>query len=200
MSMIKVPALPTYEELVQSNMRDIKSFVTRIERIQEYGFPIIHDKTIEILRKFLRNKKVVEIGSGNGYLAYYLEQAGVDITAVNNYCSGDYNSLNWKDFYYKRDRQEDARYHYYYYNKYNCIIMSWPDSGDDLAYLVAKRMKKDRILIYQGESKYGCTANDNFFNYIEKYFRQIKPIQRLLNDKHLQYFGIHDYWYILKKN
>jgi len=49
--------------------------------------------------------------------------------------------------------------------------MSWPPYSNDIAIKVLKKMRMvnpDCMMVYIGEGKSGCTANDEFFSLIEE--------------------------------
>lgn len=159
------------------------NFSTRMKFISTYGFILLHNKLLTQLANFLYGKKVADIGSGSGYLSLRLLELGVNITAIDNHSSRpDYFKTIWK-----HDINQDATK--MDLDSYDVIILAWPEM-DDTAFKIAQQIKPHQQLIFQGEGCGGCTANDNFFNYIEKFFKQ----EELFSDTHLSFFGIHDSW------
>lgn len=123
--------------------------------------------------------KIVEIYSGTGYWAYFLNLLGCEIEC--------YDDFSW-DLYYKK-------FGLYFETKninscsleslINCNLMiGWPPYSDNrcLEYL---KIIQPRKLIYIGEV-YGCCGTEQFFDYIENNFKLKKKIELS------RWGGIHD--------
>lgn len=177
---------------------DITKFTVHWEFREAYianiAFPLYTTEVISTLLCFLRGKKVLEVGSGIGYLAHVLSEKGIDITTIDNlstkYCFG-------RNLIIKCDKQVLAFGKIK--SKYDVVIMSWPDYESVFASRIISEMHKGQVLIYQGEGWGGCTGNDKFFRKLNKSFREIDILSDKLNHHHVQFNGIHDWWYVYRK-
>src|SRR5260370_33849015 len=52
--------------------------------IREFGFVILTQETLDVLVQLLTPYKVLDAGSGTGYIAKALEDAGVNVTAADS--------------------------------------------------------------------------------------------------------------------
>ena len=160
--------------------------------IKYSGYALLTWEVINFLSKFL-NGNCLEIISGSGYLTWALKQKNINIIATDNF-SWDINFEKWIDI-----EQLDAISAINKYGKaLTYIIASWFPYDDNLAYecLIAVRKinPKCKMLIIT-ESKFGCCANDKFFDNIEiinnKYIDEI-------NNIYTSWFGIYDKFMLIK--
>lgn len=177
-----------------------EQYEARQKHIQFLGFPIITKEVINELSSFLGNMKVADLGCGTGYISAALKSRGVNIDAYDNYSSnysvGKMNNAQYCEIhnvdYFEIDLEQ-----------YHAILMSWPDYDSDNAFKIASKMKPGQILIYQGESKGGCTADDKFFDLIddETQFFELIDMYYILNEYHVNFakISIRDHWRIYRK-
>lgn len=163
--------------------------------IASVGFPIYTSETLEKLVRFLDGKKVVDVGCGTAFLAKQLQDRGINVTPVDNYVSSYREGLSFKNRSFTKVVCKDASK--LHFSKYDVVIMSWPDYDSDFAERIVKRMRPGQILIYQGEGTYGCTGNDAFHYFL---CDRCSRIDNDLNDHHVQFYAIHDWWYIYRKD
>ena len=123
---------------------------------QRYSFAVPTDESV---RRIAYYSPIVEIGAGLGYWASLLDEVGCDIIAYdthpgaeNHWIEDDYSP--WfevkecsPDFVPPADR---------------ALFLCWPPYDITMASDVLSRYKGD-TLIYIGESKDGCCADDAFF-------------------------------------
>jgi len=66
----------------------------------------------------------------------------------------------------------------------NCLMMIWPLYDDPMAYNGLINFNGNK-LIYIGEWKNGCTANDEFFDLLNKQWKIVKTVNifTVFNDK-----------------
>ena len=161
----------------------------------QHSFPILDSnnvKTLELLiKKHIPKPKAIEVMSGNGWLSYWLSQAGIEIIATTD-------NMSWsKQFDFKSTPVEieklDCVEAVKKYKEANLVIMSWPYM-DSNAHKVIKSLRKDQWLLYIGESWGGCTADDAFFKYVERYCNSFES-----DFVFKQFQGIHDYPELIKK-
>lgn len=172
----------------------------REQHIKFLGFPIITKEVIFELASFLGEMKVADLGCGTGYISAALKARGVNIDAYDDYSStysvGTMNNVQYC-------KVENVDYFNIDLDHYNAILMSWPDYDSDNAYKIASKMKSGQILIYQGEGKGGCTADDKFFDLIldETQFVELIDMYYVLGEYHVRFknIGIQDSWYVYRK-
>jgi hypothetical protein len=174
-------ALAEYKIIVKD---ELEGAFTRNKFIKLYGFVLLHSELLQNLACYLRGQKVIDIGSGSGYLSYKLQREGINMTAADD--------TSWNKCFDKIWKHDTTSIDI---NNFDTIILSWPPMNNDLALQIAKQIKPNQTLIYQGELSGGCTANDEFFEYIESNFN-INPI---FTNLHVTFPGKHDGWYELTK-
>jgi hypothetical protein len=167
----------------------------RTRHIGECGFPILTKEVLDLLVPYLLGKKVVDVGCGTGYLASILHNAGVRIDAVDNrstqYSMG---TLVARHFSVTETDVKELDL-----SLYDVVIMSWPDYNNDFAVTVCENMKVGQVLPYQGEHKYGCCADEAFFDLLDSEFKEYDHVYGRLNSGHCTFGGIHDRWHVFKK-
>jgi len=155
----------------------------------KYAWSIPHKKALEVIAS---HGPIVEIGAGNGYWAYLLANMGVDVVAydiaTDSGMYGGTNSSYWKLWFEveKGDERMAAKY------KDRSLFLCWPAYNSPMAEKALKSYKGDTV-IYIGEDKGGCTANDKFFVNLEKNFDEVESIELHV------WPGIHDRLYIFKR-
>lgn len=127
--------------------------------------------------------------AGTGYWAYLLSARGIDCLAFdqNPPQAGENKNLwhpNATPFMevVELDAVDAVKQH----GKSRSLFLSWPPYKSSVAHDVLQAYTGD-TLIYIGEGRRGCTADNDFFDLIEKEWR--------LGDVHLlpQWDGIHDF-------
>ncbi|WNV45924.1 S-adenosyl-L-methionine-dependent methyltransferase [Aeromonas phage AerS_266] len=146
-----------------------------------------------ILSNYLKGKKVLEVASGTGYLAAHMKDAG-----VNNYTAVDLQETHyWKEAKLfegvKGNALESIN------DNYDVIVMTWPEYDDPFGAKVLDKMSNGQILIYQGEFHGGCTGDDRMFELLDKQFTELEDISYQLNDNHVRFSGIYDFWGVYVK-
>ena len=174
--------------------RDImKPFMLRRDFTRAYGFAILTQETREELVHFLGTKKVLDAGSGTGYISKALHDAGVDVTAADN----DHGSYGFET-HHKRDVNADATS--LLPGDFEAVLLVWPCYSKPFGHEVISAMRAGQILVFQGEGHGGCTADDAFFEELES--ERWSPLSELsdkLNEGHIQFPGIHDTWSVYQR-
>ena len=187
----------------------MNAYAIREQYIARVGFPIYTEETVATLVKFLKDKRVFDVGSGSGFLSAVLGINFIEVRAIDSdittYSSGKRkNGSNW-DYIYRKDVSSDAVDYLKTANKHgippDVIIMCWPDYQKTFARDILKAMKPNQILIYQGEGSWGCTGDEEFHDMLNnpKIVTELDYMSEKLNSTHAQFEGIHDYWYVYKK-
>ena len=145
--------------------------------IKNMGFVLISKEWIIDLSQWIGKRKCLELMSGLGALSYGLRIQGVNIIATDNYSWRE--KANGEDSLLRNDNKTWTHVENLgaleavekYGGNVDIIIMSWPPYDDEITVKVLKRMRDINpscIMIYIGEGKGGCTANDEFFTMFEK--------------------------------
>lgn len=162
------------------------------ERRRKYteknGWFIPTEETVGILAEYLKDKKVLEVASGTGYLAAHLRQRGVaDYTAVDLYVNyWEVDSPNYGS------TVGDALEHVN--QDYNVVVMAWPPYNAPFGRKVVQQMRGGQTLVLQGEGWGGCTGSDQMFQALDDYFVRDDELTDRLNEHHIQFESIHDEW------
>lgn len=169
----------------------------RRKYIGEHAWCILTQECADRLGRFLgKFNNVIEVFAGTGYIANHLREAS---GLGRKYRAYDPCRSHWK---------EDQRPNYGFtrkgcfnvnLKKADCVVMCWPNYAQDLAYRIARKMVSGQTLIYQGEGWGGCTGDDDFHEYLDTNFHRLEARDEMINDKHVQWDGIHDYWHIYVK-
>lgn len=145
-------------------------------------------ESVTILAQFLQGKKVVEPGAGTGYLAAHLRRMGVT----------DYNAVDSQESHFEPGTLTygiivgDAVNHIN--DSYDAVVLTWPSYNTPFGANVVRRMTPGQVLYYQGENEGGCTGDDEMFDLLHDHFEVDQEQSALLNEHHVQFDGIHDYW------
>lgn len=190
------PGLPKSEYLFLSR-NIISSMNLRNQYIADYGFCLFTAEVLAALKRYLVGKKVLEAGSGSGWLADWLANNGVDIQAADR---ADYRVV--RDSYpmrkvYRLDHHGDVVD--LLPGEFDVVILVWPNYNTDFGAKVIKAMKPGQVLIFEGEGPGGCTADDAFFDLFDSEFTERSLQSKVLNLHHKMFDGIHDQWSVLVK-
>lgn len=160
------------------------------------GYCLLSNNWIKPLANFIGNRHCLEVMSGNGSLTYALRAAGAKIIPTDNrswLIANPDESSPWVNDIEDLDAVEAvARYG----SSVDFIIMSWPPYDQPTASLVLEKMREVNSnckLIYIGESQYGCTADDRFFEIAKFEPNEVIDSLPYINVRHL-----HDNIYLIK--
>jgi len=166
---------PYLDEVI--TLCDDMMFIRREELIKKYSFAIPSEEALNLIAKY---SPIIEVGSGGGYWAYCLKQLGVDILCFD--CKKEYKHNVEHDKWCKaRNRSEEISKDY----PERTLFLCWASYNTPMAYNCIKAFK-GKNLIYIGEEEGGCTANEDFYNYVGENFNLIKQLNIP------QWLGIHD--------
>ncbi len=148
--------------------------------IGDFSYSIPNEKAIECMAKFIGKDKCLEVGAGLGLWAYLL----IKDYNINMIVTDD-NSTHYEQETRKLNKYCDiidlnAENAVKKYKEANVLLMIWPPYDNDLAVSAVKKFKGNKI-IYVGEAKGGCTGTDDFFNLLDKEWKEIKPENNINN-------------------
>ncbi|MBU1690650.1 MAG: hypothetical protein KKD65_07920 [Gammaproteobacteria bacterium] len=167
---------------------------------QEFGFCLFTAECIFSLAALCKDKKVLEAGSGSGWLADQLAQQGIAITAAD-----------WTDYRQPRDTKRGYPMRSVFRldhlgdavallpGSFDVVLLVWPNLDTPFGEQVAHAMCSGQIMILEGEGKGGSTATDAFFDVLSADFERLDAETLALNEHHRTFPGLHDRWQILRK-
>ncbi|KWU17961.1 hypothetical protein AS149_14905 [Burkholderia cenocepacia] len=159
--------------------------------IQQFGFPIVKEETLDALCSLLAKKRVLDAGSGTGFLSRELRTRNINVLAADNH-SREYGFENV----HHRDTEADAAT--LLPGEFDAVILSWPCLGSDFAFRGVAALRPDSMLVYQGERPGATAADLAFFKLTQDWPRQ-RDATDALNSGHLQFFGMKDRWTAMSK-
>jgi len=176
-----------YEMFDLSNI--VRSVRRRNEAIQRFGFAILSSLAVQALHRYGR---LLEVGAGSGYWSYELRKAGADVIATDpEPFSGVYFNPEkmWGEVLRMTAREAIEAY------PRRLLLMVWPSIGGAWANdaLWAFGESGGSEFAYVGEGPGGCTADDAFFELLEREWAQSAEFDVP------QWSGIHDYGAIYTK-
>jgi len=142
--------------------------------VERFGWAIPNDDVLSYISDTFES--IVEVGAGDGYWANLLSSRGVDVSAYDkNSFSKHYDVTH-----------QDARQLESTINN-SPLLMVWPPVNDNLAAHMVSFWPSH--VLYVGEQRGGCTANDKFFDLIDQYYGLVEQIDIP------SYEGVHDNFY-----
>ncbi len=180
---------------------DINEYCLAQEKYRvEFGWHIFLESQAKAIAEAYKGLKFIEVYAGTGYVAKLItEQMG---NSNGSYLAYDNNGVINDWGYVKK--------HYDVINEdvlelditqADVIVMCWPAYAEMDALTVVKNMRIGQVLLYQGEGYGGCTGCDEFHEYLESNFHEANPeLLNTLNDLHVTWDGLHDRWFIYKKD
>ena len=167
---------------------------------REFGFCLFTAECIFSLAALCKGKKVLEAGSGSGWLADQLAQQGIAITAAD-----------WTDYRQPRDKKHGYPIRSVFRldhqgnavallpGSFDVVLLVWPNLDTPFGEQVAHAMRSGQIMILEGEEKGGNTATEEFFDVLSADFERLDAETLALNEHHRTFPGLHDRWQILMK-
>ena len=162
----------------------------RMKRVYDQGYSIITQELLDSLVDWMGRDEVFEVGAGCGYLARLLSDRGVNIRAIDSQEGECTRQPWWQNPLYFNVEKIDVNDLVELPGQ--TILMTWPCIGTDFALNVAKKMKVGQFLIYHGESRGGCTANESFFRYLKNHFDVVDTSD--MDDHGISDYGMRDHW------
>jgi len=175
--------------LERGRVIDSFGWAARYELCGEFSWAVPSKKALKVIARY---SPIIEIGAGAGYWAYLLRKIGTDILAFDPAPPGSGKENRWIQA--KRPWTEvlEGDHRQILLHPERNLMLCWPPMTD-MAYQAAWLLGADRYLIYIGEGPFGCTADDNFFQLLEKQFEEVDFIQIP------QWDGIYDAVWVYRK-
>lgn len=156
-----------------------KSWMDRDDYTREYGFALLDQNMI---KEIIPHGPFIEVGAGTGALANRLAHYGGDVIATDA-DDGEYAFTVSKHYTVEKSTATKAVKAY----PDRTVVMSWPSYGGRWAFYALEAMVPDQKIIHIGEGRGGCTADDAFFNKLEKEFTHTEFISMRC------WHGLHDH-------
>lgn len=177
------------------------SIEVKLKYWNDYGYTLICQEQIETLSRQLKYKKVLDAGSGSGFISSELLVHGVDVTAidVDNYNEHKDDRIFPIRNVWHVDVIGDALDHLP--GEYDAVILTWPPGYHPFARRIAETMEPGQLLFYQGEGPKGCTADDSFFSEVQnrQKWREVVEYSDNLNVHQLNFLHNYDFWTVYQK-
>lgn len=170
------PYLDDFEQLQeQSTFRGQTWFGQRKELVEQYAWAVPNEDVIRYIAGF--DDIIYEFGAGSGYWANLVQAAGGNIEPIDN----DPPAETWTDIV-----ETDAR-HYFDQFEDSVVLMVWPPYDESMSARIAQQGPAH--ILYVGETRGGCTADDSFFDIVESQYGFVGKVEIP------SYVGIHDDFY-----
>ena len=127
------------------------------------SFVLLSDEFMTALQHLCTGfSNIVEICAGIGWLSHWLNKYGdKTITSIDNKSWPDFPPDRYLDIVQQMDSLDYLRHH----PEVELFILAWPQD-DNLATRLWQTLQTDQHLLYIGEDRGGCTANNAFFDLI----------------------------------
>ena len=145
-----------------------KRFIIPFATKYSWGIP-----TSEAIAEMASYSPIVEIGAGNGYWAHLLRKGGVQITAFDNFSLNFNDENKFREFWSNvlPGNEKSVLEH-----QDKTLFLCWPQDNNSMAADILS-LYEGQYLIYLGEARGGATANEDFFDQLEKDFILTKSIK-----------------------
>lgn len=136
-------------------------FGDRQRLVEHYGWAIPSEKVIKYMAECFDD--IADVGAGEGYWASLLSEQGVNVKAVDPDSGSKWYNV-------ENALAEDISH----YIKDSPTLLVWPPVNDDLAARVLQY--EPSHMLYVGEPRGGVTANDEFFDLLDKRYGCVKKM------------------------
>lgn len=125
---------------------------------------------VEELAQWLRGKRVLEVFSGNGYLAAWLARYGVPVLATTRFSGHDAHEVGLYHPVLELDACSAVREHG---ASHDVLLVCWPTVTDEVL-RACLLWGQDKPIVFIGEvsdpaqHRFGGCASDAFFQHIER--------------------------------
>ncbi len=127
------------------------------------SFVLLTDEFVRSLQLLCADfTSIVELGAGVGWLGHWLCKYGISmLTSIDNKTWPDFPQGRYLDIVQQMDSLEYLQLH----PEVDLFILAWPEEND-LASRIWQALHPGQYLLYIGEDKGGCTADNIFFELI----------------------------------
>lgn len=170
--------IPKYCQGLFSN-QDAESYVDGVmkemilkEKFNLMGmFCFVSWKWITPFSEWIGDRKCLEVMAGRGWLSHGLREKGIDIIATDDFSWHKSDRfVKWNDLVTDVEELDAVESVKKYGEDIDVLIMAWAYM-DDVAFRVIKELHEvnpKALVVFCGEDRHGCTADDNFFDKFEE--------------------------------
>jgi len=162
----------------------------------KYSFTLLNHEFLETIKNYIEKndiKYIIEVGAGTGFFSFWLEKyLDRKVIAVDSFKKEYFEN---DDYFHDIETIDAIEYMNKQQKETSLIIMAWPNYSTPFAFKVLKALHKNNHLLYVGEGKGGCTADDDFFEELRK--DEYVKIDK--SEKFQSFSHIHDYPIFIKK-
>lgn len=138
----------------------------RKDLVQKYAWAVPDDEAIEAMATY---SPLVEMGAGNGYWAWLLRQANVEVMAFDGFESGGFGYVQGETWTPVEPGGPSTLLEFG--PEWN-LFLCWPPYRDPFGYECLLNFN-GKYVIYVGEDSYGCTGDGYFHLALRKAFDHI---------------------------
>ena len=159
------------------------------------SFVLLTDEFIRSLKRLCPAfTNIVEIGAGIGWLGHWLCKYGIRVQAsIDNKTWPGFPQDRYLDIVQQMDSLDYLRLH----PEVELFILAWPEE-DDLASRIWQALRPGQHLLYIGEDRDGCTANNVFFELIQGHEVENNATKEM-RQSFLSFDDFHDQPYLYQK-
>lgn len=156
-----------YEEVYSRSKKlsPIGTYHAREAAISKYGFGILSNEAVCVIKACTGPVGIVEVGAGSGYWAYELKKVGVDIVATDPtpISESKWFEKTWTNIEECSGLDALARY------PDRDLLICWPDDYNSEEGWSDKVLEafKGELVFYCGEAYGGCTGSSRFHDLLE---------------------------------
>lgn len=175
------------DQMMAKKDRSLNPITLRGNMCKKYAWSIPTNNLALAIKQYLPDpQKIIEIGAGTGYFAWFLSQYQIDIICFdtkpynNNYCQNKWFEVNEGGAELSKNYTDRA------------LMLCWPPYNEPMAYEALKNYGGE-YLIYIGEGSWGCTGDGNFHYLLDIEWDE------LWSEYPPNWMGIHSYDNIYKR-
>jgi uncharacterized UPF0146 family protein len=136
---------------------------------KHYTWAVPNKTAIQKIKKFAKGEKILEVGAGLGLWSSLLQESGADIIATDDF---SWKKKNHDKRNFTKVEKLNVQNSLNKYNDADVLLLVWPPYDNPMANNALKKFKGNK-LIYIGEGEGEATANDNFYDRLEKHWKQV---------------------------
>ena len=181
------PYLTAYNEVMEMTKGvpySVMAWERRSQLVRKYAWAIPTEEAIRAINRYCPTKSLISIGAGTGYWEALIAASGIEVVAYDSAPPSKDKKNPYKHVVqYYPVRRGTERFVTKY--PYHTLFLCWPCYSTSMAYRAATRSKAE-YLVYVGEGSGGCTADDDFHEYLDRCFDEVETVWIP------QWEGIHD--------
>lgn len=159
------------------------------------SFVLLTDEFFRSLQALCSDfKSIVELGAGIGWFGHWLGKYGIRIQAlIDNKSWAEFSQQGYLEIVQTMDSFDYLMLH----PEVELFILSWPQE-DDLAARIWQALRPGQYLLYIGEDKGGCTADNDFFGLIHGH-EVVNNVTWKMKQSFLSFDDFHDQAHLYRK-